>query len=346
MEYHLITGEKFFNVNKILCEIAPSQKGVILCDKVSYLKLGFQLSNYLKDNFVKIVTIIVENNTLSVDNLKNLSLLPEDTRFIISVGESVKYIASYLASINNLPHLNLVLSLPLNLYPKSKIIIRDQNRFYRFICDSLTYVFIDLREMVIGENFIKDLFCYFVDKIFWLKEYQLLTGSNLSEIINSLTLLVEDIDKGKIDLVKLATTYLWAESKILQLDRGEVYSADFLCMLNKEFSPTVEQYFISTLNLLRYINTPDSEPPNYNERAKTVAFILGIDQNIVIENMLMQLKSINRPVKSLSIDKAFIKKVNATYIAIGGKKVGFDQKTYLSGDSPFNINAMTLFREV
>ena len=145
MQYHLITGEKFFNVNKTLCEIAPSQKGVIVCDRVSYLKVGFELSNYLKENFVKTVTIIVENNTLCVENLKNLGFLPEDTRFIMSVGESVKNIASYLATIYNLPHLNVVLSLPLNLYPKSKIIIRDENRFYRFICDSLTYVFIDLR---------------------------------------------------------------------------------------------------------------------------------------------------------------------------------------------------------
>jgi len=346
MQYRLITGEKFFNINKLLFSIAPNQKGVIVCDKQSYIKTAFSLSKQLSENKIKIVTVILEKDTLFIDNLKNLSLLPEDARFIISVGERSKQIASYLATIKNLPHLTLVDFLPLNLYPKNKIIIRDDKFFYNFICDCTTYVFIDLNQIIAYEGFAKHLFCYLVSKILWLKEYIALTNDNKEKLIEIATQTLMELQKDKIDVSKLMTNYLYLENKILSLDNGDVYSAEFLCALNGEYLPSVEQNFISAYNILKYISTAKSSPPNYNERAKTVAFLLGLDQNLVLEKTFNQLKSIKRPVKSISVEKTFLKEIKKQYAILGGKPFDLDKKTFLAGDSPFNINALTLLREV
>lgn len=371
-------GNRYELLTETLKEVAPFLKGAYLSTKGEFQKEGLRLKNAVEKAGSKLINFIVEEEIEdSVEFMSKFFNLPEDTRFVIYSDTRLNVVASYFASVKQIPVIFIPSSLCTSDFALSEVKIRDGRHVDVVRLSVSRYVLIDFA--YIKNSTASLAYAHLMSGLAQLVEYR------INGVISN-----KPLDKFSYDLMREAVidgfkiVSISPEERALHLlynnirkdlADGFIKNAYSFSSSAKEGYRLLKDYkknqvfyeFDMSLKVLALLNIYLEKGavynvPDYNERSIALNKITGIDQTHFLKNFMLQrallkkkegtlqtvIDGLYEEVKSFNQKKA---KIFNTYLALGGKKDDFvKSKDYIvalkySGDTPNKINAMSLLRE-
>lgn len=198
----------FGEVDKVLSvakENIPFGLALILCDK-SRLNLSLTISNKLKAEGLKAITIIIEGSgVINQGYLGSLLHMPENVRLIIALGEGSFNIANCISTLKKVRAIFYADNLFYPFYPKEQAVYKGEGEVVKLNNYLENFFIVDKDSIVKNKNFISDAFLYSFPLetcIENLKPYELFNNIMASKCYkNPLYILAENALKIKTDNV-------------------------------------------------------------------------------------------------------------------------------------------------
>ncbi len=378
MPMRFMEGDRLVNLTNLLKEIAPSSKGVYLTFGNEFKFQGKPTLQAVENAGCKLINLVMpEDIEDSIETIADLFNLPEDTRFAVYSDTRLNVIASYFASVKQIPLIFIPKSLCTNGFACSEIKIKDGRHLDTVRLAVERYILID--------------FAYIKNREAYLAYAHLMSGlCNLVEYRINGVISNKPMDKFSYDLMRDAViktfgivsvkpeqrgAELLYQSFVKDLADGFIKNAYTFVSSAKEGYRLIKDYkknevyycldmSLKVMELLNvYLNKGEVyRIPDYNERSELLTKITGIDQTYFLKNFMYQRVLLKKKDGTLERVATVLKdevesfankrkKIMNTFLALGGKESPFvKSKEYVTalkyaGDTPDRINAMSLLRE-
>ena len=342
-----------------ISQILPFSKVAIISFSKEYFVFGKELKNALLKKGIKVIDIILADNfSAQKDKFDDFLSLPEDLRGIIAFNNKLMPLvcSNYLKERTTFfIECGEGYGLKQNTY-----FFRDKDLLIEIPKNERLYIML-LKDKINLDNYIKCA-CIYVNALidYLVKKNLLQEDVDIHFFNNAKSILIDilfalkykqDSEENKIieNLLKISEmladkgSYYSCSAVISSfLTCGEFFNIDQTFNASKLIIKKYEQAFNKGLNLSII---------NYNEVAKTLCFITGLNQKQILSTIESVVKKIN--MDNLSNIKLELKKLILLYNdfakSINGKSTLSD-KSYkqnlllsisLSGFTPFGINGMT-----
>ncbi len=346
---------------------APYGKVLILSTLKSYISLGEKIRVGVKDAGGQPLNLVEgEDFNFTVDTASGLFSFSEDVRAVVATDFRLFALASYFATIKDIPCYYLVENNFSSSAFARKLPVKNQNDidFYT-LREDRTVIFEE--EGLTSEEFLTSLFAiaveYAVKRLDNAVVGQILGAPAVGERVELLDLAVnrllynEKIDKKeRISLIELyakieESAFIGGEN-LSALDIAKYIRLGNFCADNRF---TIESgYEILSTERRLLLEGNGLNIPDYRERASSLSFH-GFDEDGVLHGLYSQAKKFEEvTLRDIDLIKTLVEK---SYYAL--KKIrkrapcsknaserGLNEAIFLSGDTPFSTNAMTALREL
>ncbi len=350
----------------LLEERAPYQKVLILSTLDTFENKGKKIYELLKEQGITPLNFIVDENfSFSLNSAGGLFSFPENTRAVLALDQRLFGLASYFATLKNIPCFLYSYKFITDVAFRDILFIKDHNAVDAFpISRDRTFIF-DSDGMSDNE-FIRcfsvgliNLTVRAVDKIMLGRligeDYDLSALSKLNGIIRNFLLFGGELEKRYIFMeqyVEVCFNLLAGNNSLCAVDiAGYIYSGEFFLGLDSaRISIKILEEYSHALSFGNGLNIP-----NYMERAERISGITGYDENMILQGLYAQTKIFEKVEYKAAIElKVMIKKaldtVNELYKNIDDKiNIDSDRLELAvrhAGDMPFSTNGMTAIREL
>lgn len=364
-------GSAFDELKSLVQSLCPFGKVAFITTLKSNLSYCTKIAKTLKSVNASLCTFVLEDSTLSVENLSQLFTMPDDVRLVLTTDVELVGHALYFANLKNLP----VLVIPNTLTPKGVL----DNVLYVRSGDNIDRVNVKVdRHIVIDKEFMGDdlykPFSYIMSKLVSLIDYRinraLLSLSPVKkafDMVKNSVLSTQNVIKLDRQSQKDVLIYNAFEIEIASmLSKGEItsYSAESVAQSieNDQFNDSLALYLalkiIKIYDLSFSFDLEFTALTNANAIASSLQEKTKIKDEYYLKNIILQVKSIDKKgdeIKKLLTSLApeiksfikFSKKIEETFISLGGNMDDFDASYSLShaGDYFVGANGMTVLRE-
>lgn len=360
------TAIKFGVANSLLVELLterlPYGKILLLSTATTFLNKGLAITNTLKQNGNKVISIILNDYSLNVDTASGLFCVPEDVRAVVALDDCLMPCANYFASIKNVySFLVIYNSLPSRIF-FDRIPIKNGNIIdvFNISCDR-TYIFDT--EMNNSTEFNKSAKAYLagltvkmIDMLIMERAMGYHVDSDLIDLADKFVL----SSAYNFDKVQAITEYIKIEQKLKSAQSGMSVDEVAVYLYNGKFHADEKIKLIVCYKILsRYYNALSCENtlniPDYTGRTAVINSLTGYDEKVI-------LKTFNEQVKQFSCIKLeSIKKTNTCVekalnvikklVIKTPKEQDIDKERIRlsvihAGDLPVSVNGMTAIREL
>ena len=365
-----IQDRVIFSDNDFLEEIrsvAPFGKVVVLYSVPELSEKVGSLTERLKAAGIKPLNFVIPVKApLNLDDVLEIVGLPEDVRAIVATELELMPIASYLATVLNIPVIHALNSVNTEglLLPKVEIKSRGGTDFFTTTCN--------YRIVLNGVPTLGDLaeqYISVISKLTALSDYRLKLdvcgGKPAADAYAAIKDAVlsafsaEAPDALMLAGLKIELANFSAGGEII-LNSAE-YSFKRIMGFKRQKGLTFA-LLEKLLTLYKFSAEEREDPflvPDYNKRAQELSAALNLDDGAFLNGLLTQLKMLKKRGDVLSLKTKFLNeltsqenalfKIERKYQTLGGTRLS-DFSPYLTaftlcGDLPDTVNLMTLARE-
>lgn len=359
---NIIFSNDFYEISQKISQILPFSKIAVLCFLDEYFSFYQQFKQTLLQSGLKVIDIIVSDNfSAEKERLDDFLSLPEDVRGVIAFNRKLMplILSNYLNGmtaffiINNQDCFGVV---------QNYYYFRERDLIKKIQKNSNAYIVINNQNQVI-EGYIKSACLYVHMLIDYIFRQSLFKENMDMRFINKVKSILIDlllyIKSGQIENEKAIENLLFVEEYLVKKECFYSCSGVISCFLANDNFFDVDYCLVASKKIIdRYekafnkkMKKGEVDYKDYNEIAKTLCFVMRLNQNDLLRYLDSKIKIIDT--KALSTIKQEIQKLILLYndfkklikesSTVGGnlKKQTLNLCISLSGYTPFGVNGIT-----
>ena len=364
------------NIAKLVSNVAPCAKLAVFTMQNSAKKC-VEITDAMKKFQLKPITVVLEDGDLSTESVAGLFNIAEDVRGVVVTDYQLFDLASYFATVRNIPLVNLVYE----FYPKrllsNRVYIKNFGKLDAFGISVKRHV-VFVEKKALSEFELSNAYAYVVSKMVSLIDYRIRCILEHQEIDKKAYLIAREAIVSALVLTlndKIASEKLLIYCMMLEV--ADNMTEGKLLTLS---APSIAQYLTSgsfcadsgiellaqcvLLELYDKCFSIDFSKatlsPDYLDRAEVLSRLTCFNEKEILKGLQRQVSTFNCKGKKISGLKQLLKeeiantaklslKIMNRYFELGGKSdydtADIAMAVKLSGDTPLSINGMSLVRE-